>query len=64
MSAPRLVVSIEFEGHGRIILDCDTHEDELALRAWLRGSTVFERLPAILERLLDDLDRVDEGRAA
>jgi hypothetical protein len=61
---PRLVIVVPLEGQGRIVLDAETFEDELALRSWLRRSAAFERLPAILERLLDDLDRRDEGRAA
>jgi hypothetical protein len=61
---PRLVIVIPLEEHGRIVLDCETHEDELRLRAWLRRSPVFERLPAVLARLLDDLDEIDEERAA
>jgi hypothetical protein len=62
--SPRLVVVIPLEEAGRIVLDCATYEDEVRLRSWLRRSAAFERLPAILERLLDDLDRRDEGRAA
>jgi hypothetical protein len=61
---PRLVIVIPLEGHGRILLDAETFEDELRLRGWLRRAPVFERLPAILERLLDDLDLMDEERAA
>ena len=56
---PRLVIVTPLEGHGRIVLDCDTYEDELRLRAWLRRSRSFELLPEILVRLLDDLDRID-----
>jgi hypothetical protein len=54
---PRLAIVIPLEGQGRIMLDADTFEDELRLRAWLRRSTVFEQLPAVLTQLLDDLDR-------
>jgi hypothetical protein len=63
---PRLVVEYELERqHARVMLLACTHEDELRLRAWLRGSTVFEVLPALVEWVLDDLDRLDdEGRAA
>jgi hypothetical protein len=55
---PRLVIELELERHhGRIFLVADTLEDELRLRLWLRRSAAFAALPALVERLLDDLDR-------
>jgi hypothetical protein len=61
---PRLPVVIPLEEYGRILLDAETLEDELRLRAWLRRSAVFERLPQALARLLDDPERIDRERAA
>jgi hypothetical protein len=63
-AAPELVVRVPLEGDARIILDARTAEDELRLRAWLRYSSAFEALPAILARLLDDLDDGDRREAA
>jgi hypothetical protein len=52
------VIELELERHhGRIFLVADTLEDELRLRLWLRRSAAFAALPALVERLLDDLDR-------
>jgi hypothetical protein len=59
MDAPALLIELRLEETGRITLVADTHEDELRLRAWLRRSPAFERLPAILQGLLDDLDQID-----
>jgi hypothetical protein len=56
---PRLVVVLKLEQPGHIVLDADTYEDELRLRQWLRRSTVLRNLPALLARLLDDLDDGD-----
>jgi len=61
---PRLVVVLPLEEAGRIFLEAETLEDEVRLRVWLRRSTAFERLPEILQRLLDDLDQIDEEPAA
>ena len=61
--SPRLVVVVELEQPGRIVLVAGSHEDELRLRYWLRRSTVFANLPAILNGLLDDLDNVDRMAA-
>lgn len=65
-SRPALVIVLPYEGHGRVIFDAASHEDELRLRAWLRSSDVFAALPDLLARLLDDLDGwdADEGEAA
>lgn len=60
---PRLVFVLELEEPGRVILDADSYEDELRLRRWLRRSTAFRNLPALLERLLDDLDELDRMAA-
>jgi hypothetical protein len=54
---------LELEEPGRVILDADSYEDELRLRRWLRRSTAFRNLPALLERLLDDLDELDRMAA-
>lgn len=56
---PCLVIELPLESVGRISLVCESHEDELRLRSWLRTSGAFADLTAILGRLLDDLDAVD-----
>lgn len=53
---PRLVIVIPLESRGAIRLHADTYEDELRLRMWLRRSNVLAQLPAVLARLLDELD--------
>ena len=54
--------TLALEQPGRITLVAETYEDELRLRSWLRRSAAFRRLPALLDRLLDDLD--DQDRIA
>jgi hypothetical protein len=64
-SPAALVVVLEYEGDGGLWLAAESHEDELRLRLWLCRSRVFQWLPTRLERLLDDLDQIDElDRAA
>lgn len=58
---PALLIRLELERPGRILLDALTSEDEQRLRVWLRRSDAFRLLPAILERFLDDLDAIDEA---
>jgi hypothetical protein len=60
---PRLLITVPLEGHGTIVLLAETFEDEMRLRAWLRRSKAFAALPALVERLLKDLDRIDEDAA-
>jgi hypothetical protein len=50
------VIVIPLESRGAIRLHADTYEDELRLRMWLRRSNVLAQLPAVLARLLDELD--------
>jgi hypothetical protein len=62
---PRLVIELELERDlGIVLLFAESAEDERRLRMWLRYSAVFRTLPAMIDRLLDDLDRLDEERAA
>jgi len=63
---PRVIVSLALEAsRGHIVFICESYEDELRLRAWLRTSEAFRSLPTVLERLLDDLDQLDaEGEDA
>jgi hypothetical protein len=56
---PELRVRIPLESYGQLVLDCDSYEDELRLRVWLRRSDALERLALVLARLLDDLDERD-----
>jgi hypothetical protein len=56
---PELVIRLALEQPGRVELHAATREDELRLRRWLRGSAVWERLPGLVDRLLDDLDDLD-----
>jgi len=60
---PRVIIVLELEQPGQIVLDADCYEDELRLRGWLRRARAFRQLPANLERLLDDLDAVDRRAA-
>jgi hypothetical protein len=61
---PVLAIQYELEhDHGFVVLLADSYEDELRLRSWLRRSTVFAALPALIEQLLDDLDQRDEAAA-
>ncbi len=60
---PWLLVTLALEQPGRISLVAESYEDELRLRSWLRRSAAFRRLPALLDRLLDDLDDVDRMAA-
>jgi len=62
--APALHLILRLEEPGEAILAADSHEDELRLRAWLRRTHAVEQIPAILERLLDELDDRDLGQAA
>jgi hypothetical protein len=55
-----LVIRLELEQTGCVVLDADTAEDELRLRTWLRGSAVWAHLPELVGKLLDDLDQLDE----
>jgi hypothetical protein len=62
---PRLVIELELERHQCVVMVlADSHEDELRLRSWLRRTPAFEDLPAFIAGLLDELDRIDEERAA
>lgn len=62
---PRLLVVLELERDcGLVVVDAESLEDERRLRLWLRRSEAFQTLPEFVARLLDELDRVDEGRAA
>jgi len=59
---PRCVLEFEFERErGVVMLLAETYEDERRLRAFLRRSTSFQALPALVAQLLDDLDQIDEG---
>jgi hypothetical protein len=58
------VIQYELERRaGLIVLLAESHEDELRLRSWLRRSAAFAALPALIEGLLDDLDRIDRDAA-
>jgi hypothetical protein len=46
-----------------LIVDAATHEDELRLRAYLRGSKQIAALPRVIAQLLDDLDQVEAEAA-
>jgi hypothetical protein len=59
-----LWIELPIESHGRITLQAATHEDELRLRHWLRGSSQWRALPVIVARFLDDLDEHDAREAA
>jgi hypothetical protein len=61
---PRLCIDLELEQPGIVALLAETYEDELRLRAWLRRSPQFRRLPELIERLLADLDDADRREAA
>jgi hypothetical protein len=62
---PRLVLVLELEAdQGFALLDVSSHEDELRLRRWLARSPAYAALPALVARLLDGLDALDEERAA
>jgi hypothetical protein len=57
---PRVLVTLALEAtRGHIVFVCESYEDELRLRSWLRSSGAFRSLPTVLERLLDDLDQLD-----
>jgi hypothetical protein len=60
---PRLIIVLELEQPGQIVLDADTYEDQRRVREWLRRSRAFQRLPEVLERFLDDLDTADRKAA-
>jgi hypothetical protein len=61
---PRLIIELEYEQPGRIVLHAATLEDERRLRFWLRRASAMEALPEIAARLLDDLDEFDQRFAA
>jgi hypothetical protein len=62
--SPRLAIVLELEGTPRLYFCAETLADEHRLRGWLRRAKVIEQLPQLLRQLLDDLDRLDEERAA
>jgi hypothetical protein len=62
---PTLLIEFELErGHGRVwLLAAETFEDEMRLRQWLRRSSALATLGEDVQRLLDELDRINEGAA-
>jgi hypothetical protein len=60
-----LVIELELErDQTRAMLVCDSREDEMRLRLWLRGAASARSLELLVRDLLDLLDRIDEDTAA
>ena len=51
---PQLVVLLALEGRPWILIDAETHEDELRLWTWLDGSQALIQLAARLIELAGD----------
>lgn len=58
---PALLIRLPLEQPGQILFEAFTASDEQRLRVWLRDSAAFRQLPAIIGRLLDDMDALDEA---
>jgi hypothetical protein len=61
---PTLVIRLPLEGDVVVRLEAATIEDERRLRSWLRRTRRLELLQHALQGILDDLDALDERRAA
>lgn len=62
---PYLVVEVALEADVALVrLHASSLDDEVRLRLWLRRSELVKRLPVLIAQALDELDRLDDGRAA
>jgi hypothetical protein len=58
---PRFVIVLGLEQRPRLYLVCDSREDEIRLRGWLRRAGVVRQIPQLVDQLLDSLDRQDRN---
>jgi hypothetical protein len=56
---PRVSIDLVLEMPVQIAFVCETYEDEVRLRAWLRRTPELGDLIANVLRILDDLDEQD-----
>lgn len=58
------MIRVPLEGRGVCWVESDSNEDELRLRHWLRRTGRFASIRETIDNLLDQLDDLDERRAA